>query len=123
MLDETFNMLTGAPVPYTQPPQGTFTANADISQGYLPFGVGWYRKRFALPASAKGQAVWLDFDGVMIRSQVYLNGKFLGNHSSGYTPFRFELDAGQLNWGEDNNNLLAVRADATSASDEWLVVR
>ena len=52
---------------------------------------------------------------------MYLNGKFLGNHSSGYTPFRFHLDATDINWGPDETNLLAVRADATGSSDNWEV--
>jgi beta-galactosidase len=88
-----------------------------ISQGYLPYGVAWYRKSFELPASAKGQAKYLDFDGVMISSQVWLNGYFLGNHSSGYTPFRFELRDTDLNWG--GKNILAVRADASALADAW----
>ncbi len=79
-----------------------------------------YRKRFTLPPSARGQAISLEFDGVMISSQVYLNGRFLGNHSSGYTPFRFNLSGADLRFGPGGTNLLAVRADATLASDQWL---
>ena len=76
--------------------EGNFSASNDISQGFLPFGVAWYRKAFSLPPSAKGMAKYLEFDGVMISSQVWLNGRFLGNHSGGYTPFRFGLNDADL---------------------------
>ena len=103
-------------VPHDFMVERNFTPSASISQGYLPFGVGWYRRHLVLPNADKGRAMWLDFDGVMISSQVYLNGRFLGNHTSGYTPFRFNLSETLLNW-DGAENVLAVRADATSASD------
>ena len=106
-------------VPHDFMVEGVFDASNDISQGYLPFGAAWYRKEFDLPPSAKGQAKYLDFDGVMISSQVWLNGIFLGNHSSGYTPFRFELRDLDLNWG--GKNVLAVRADASKPADAWQI--
>ena len=43
--------------------EGTFSANASEAQGYLPFGVGWYRRHLAVPAAAAGKAMWLDFAG------------------------------------------------------------
>jgi hypothetical protein len=106
-------------VPHDFMVEGQFDPGNDISQGFLPFGVGWYRKHFTLPPSSQGAAVskWLDFDGVMVSSMVYLNGRFLGNHSSGYTPFRFELFDEDINWSGDN--VLVVRADASKQADAW----
>eukprot|EP01043_Picozoa_sp_COSAG02_P059190 COSAG02_NODE_7499_length_2984_cov_4.055113_2_plen_564_part_00 len=99
--------------------EGNFSASNDISQGFLPFGAAWYRKDFSLPPSAKGQATYLEFDGVMVSNQVWLNGHFLGNHSSGYTPFRFRLNDTDLNWS--GKNILAVRADASKRADAWQI--
>ena len=87
-----------------------------MSHGYLPYGIGWYRKHFSVPASAAGMALFLEFDGVMVASEVYLNGVFLGGHASGYTPFAFALAADALAVGGDN--VLAVKADATNPDGE-----
>jgi beta-galactosidase len=48
--------------------------------GFLDAPTAWYRKTFTVPASAKGQRVSILFDGVYMNSDVYLNGKKLGNH-------------------------------------------
>src|SRR6476646_8551222 len=46
--------------------EGPFDPKLNPHEGALPdFGTGWYRKRFALPASAKGKHVWIEFDGAM----------------------------------------------------------
>src|SRR5689334_18613279 len=46
----------------------------------LSDSVAWYRKRFKLPASAKGQKIFLEFEGVRQAGEFYLNGKFIGMH-------------------------------------------
>ena len=54
--------------------------------GYLPFGIAWYRKHFTPPASLAGAtAMYIDFDGIQTKSQVWLNGVFLGSWDYGYT--------------------------------------
>jgi hypothetical protein len=53
-----------------------FTLDADSHRGYLPRGVGWYRKHFAVPW-AKGDTVQLHFEGVFHHAMVYLNGELL----------------------------------------------
>src|SRR5947209_5931931 len=78
--------------------------------GFLPAGVGWYRKHFTLPASASHRHVFIDFDGIMANSDVWINGFHLGHRPYGYVSFRYEL-TGQLNFGSDKQNVLAVRAD------------
>jgi beta-galactosidase len=79
--------------------------------GFLPAGVGWYRKQFTLPANYAQRRVFIDFDGVMANSDVWLNGFQLGHRPYGYVSFRYEL-TGHLNFG-NKPNLLAVRADNT----------
>ena len=53
--------------------------------------VSAYRRSLAIPASAHGKRVFVDFEGVMVASTVYCNGKKLGEYKGGYTPFSFEL--------------------------------
>ena len=58
-------------------------------------------------------AAWFDFDGVFRNSTVWLNGKMLGNHSSGYTSFRYGNVLPLLKTSPSSVNVLVVRADAT----------
>jgi beta-galactosidase len=78
--------------------------------GFLPAGVGWYRKRFTLPAEYARRRVFIDFDGVMANSDVWINGFHLGRRPYGYVSFRYELTA-HLSFGSGRQNILAVRAD------------
>src|SRR5215218_2129423 len=78
--------------------------------GYLPAGVGWYRKHFDVPAGHSNRRVFIDFDGVMANSDVWVNGHHLGRRPYGYIGFRYEL-TGHLNFGK--SNVVAVRADNT----------
>lgn len=71
-------------------------------------GAGWYRMRFPTPAGAAGNHVRLAFDAVFSRARVWLNGKLLGEHDGGYTPFEFDIGPLLL---PDQPNLLVVRAD------------
>lgn len=95
---------------------GAFDPNADGSHGFLPKGVGWYRKTFSLPKSDVGKSLWLDFDGVYRNSTVWLNGKELGKWPSGYMGFRYEI-SNAANFG--GQNTLVVRADARQNEGWW----
>ena len=77
---------------------------------FLPAGVGWYRKHFTLPADCAQRRVFIEFDGVMANSDVWINGVHLGKRPYGYVSFRYEL-TGHLNFGNNQANVLAVRAD------------
>ena len=86
--------------------------------------VSIYRRHFTLPADLRGRRVFVDFDGVMTASRVWLNGTLLGEYRGGYTPFSFEL-TDHLRWGgsggssgeEDGQNVLAVEVDSTERAD------
>jgi beta-galactosidase len=82
--------------------------------GYMPTGIGWYRKRFNAPTSWRGKAVTLVFDGVYQDSRVWLNGHLLGRRPYGYVPFYYEL-AEFLRPGEEN--VLAVRVDNSNQTN------
>ena len=76
--------------------------------------VSLYRRPFKLPAEAKGKRVFVDFEGVMTASTVWINGQKLGEYKGGYTPFSFELTS-HVNW--DGENLLAVDVDSSERPD------
>lgn len=81
--------------------------------GYFPDGISWYRKHFTLPADEAGRRVFIDFDGVMVDSDVWINGFHLGNRPYGYVSFEYEL-TGHLNFGPGGGNVLAVRSDTSA---------
>ncbi len=76
--------------------------------------VSTYRRRFRLPASARGKRVFVDFEGAMTASTVFINGVSLGEYKGGYTPFSFELTP-HLHF--DGENVLCVHLDSTERSD------
>jgi beta-galactosidase len=76
--------------------------------------VSIYRRRFKLPSEARGRQVFVDFEGAMTASTVWLNGQRLGEYKGGYTPFSFELTQ-HADW--DRENVLAVELDSTERKD------
>lgn len=75
--------------------------------GYLPTGIGWYRKHFNIASTGKGQQFRIEFDGVYMNSDVWINGQHLGKHPYGYTSFYYDLTP-FVNKGE---NIIAVKVD------------
>lgn len=78
------------------------------NSGYLPGGTGWYRKHFTIDPKDQGKIVNILFDGVMMASDVWINGKHLGFHPNGYFPFAYDLTPYLNPAGQQN--VLAVRA-------------
>jgi beta-galactosidase len=76
--------------------------------------VSVYRRHFKLPKGTRGRRVFVDFEGVMTASTVWLNGIRLGEYKGGYTPFSFELTS-HLDF--DSDNVLAVEVDSTERAD------
>ena len=77
--------------------------------GYLPTGIGWYRKSFRVQKDLRGQRVHVLFDGVYQRSEVWINGHSLGGRPYGYSSFSVDLSP-HLRYGKEEN-LIAVRVD------------
>lgn len=78
--------------------------------GFLPSGVSWYRKHFTVAEKDKAKRFFIEFDGVMGISDVWINGVHLGKRPSEYISFEYELTQ-HLNFGKDN--VIAVRADTS----------
>jgi beta-galactosidase len=76
--------------------------------GFLPAGIGWYRKHFTVAGDQINRRVFIDFDGVMANSDVWINGFHLGKRPYGYVSFEYEL-TGHIN--HDADNVIAVRVD------------
>jgi beta-galactosidase len=76
--------------------------------------VSVYRRRFRLPAEARGRRVFVDFEGVMTASTVWLNGVRLGEYKGGFTPFSFELTP-HIDF--DRDNVLVVEVDSNERPD------
>ena len=103
-------------IPHDYIVEGKYDPKANKGHGFLPVYPAWYRRHFSLAASDSGKAVWLDFEGVYRDAHVYLNGKLLGRHRGGYTPFRFDISK-SANFGGDN--VLAVYVDPTKFEGWW----
>ena len=58
---------------------------------YFPTGTGWYRKSFRLPSEARGRVAWLEFDGVHMNSDVWINGVHLDRRPNGYVSFAYDV--------------------------------
>jgi beta-galactosidase len=78
--------------------------------GFLPSGIAWYRKHFTLSKDLGDRRFFIDFEGVMENSEVWINGHFLGKRPYGYVSLSYEM-TGHLNVGGDN--VLAVKADTS----------
>jgi beta-galactosidase/beta-glucuronidase len=85
--------------------------------GYLPGGIGWYRKQLFIPEDRAGEKVFLYFEGVYNRSEVFINGELLGKRPNGYISFVYDATP-HIKYGEEN--LIAVRVDhSKSADSRW----
>ncbi len=76
--------------------------------------VSIYRRRIRLPESARGRRVFVDFEGVMTASTVWINGVRLGEYRGGFTPFSFELTH---HFDFERDNVLAVEVDSRERPD------
>jgi beta-galactosidase len=101
-------------VPHDWSIEGPFDQNATTTGrgGYLPAGIGWYRKHFTLPQSLSGRKVYIEFDGVMANSNVYINGVNLGQRPYGYVGFRYDITS-SVKFGTADN-VISVKCDNTS---------
>src|SRR5471030_1541904 len=84
-------------------PHSFSTPYFGMGQWYV--GYGWYRKYFNVPANWKGKRLFIEFEGAFRDAEVFVNGKSVGHHQSGYTGFSYEITAAATS----GKNVLAVR--------------
>lgn len=88
--------------------EGPFSKENASCTGYLPGGIGWYRKTFIVPDNERGRKIFIYFDGVYNNSEVWINGNYLGKRPNGYISFQYDLTP-YINFGKEN--LVAVKVD------------
>lgn len=88
-----------------------------FKNGYFPEGIGWYRKHFSIDASKTNKQFVIQFDGVYMNSEVWVNGQFCGRRPYGYATFQYDITS-MLKFG--NENVIAVRVDnSVPAASRW----
>jgi len=88
-----------------------------MSSGYLVGGTGWYRKSFNIKEVDKDKVAYLKFDGVYMNSDVWINGKHLGFHPYGYTPFYYNITSSLNPAGQAN--VVAIRVKNDGLNSRW----
>lgn len=86
------------------------------SVGFTLNGTAWYRKHFTLPGAQSNEQVRIQFDGIYMNANVWLNGQLLGNHPYGYTGFGYDLTK-HLRPGGDN--VIAVEVKNEGSNSRW----
>ncbi|WP_430809502.1 MULTISPECIES: sugar-binding domain-containing protein [unclassified Carboxylicivirga] len=105
-------------VPHDWSIEGEYNENnpAGIAGAFLPTGIGWYRKQLVIEDLKPDEKYFVEFDGVYMNSDVWINGHHLGNRPYGYISFSYDLTP-FLNEG---TNVIAVRVDHSKApSGRW----
>ena len=107
--DSTWRQLN---LPHDWSIEGIYSPDLASGTGYLPGGIGWYRKHFNYTPE-QGKKAYIYFEGVYNRSDVYLNGHHLGHRPSGYNSFMYDLTP----YLKEGENVLSVRADHSRYAD------
>lgn len=97
-------------VPHDWSIEGTFDRDEPSGRGggYLPTGIGWYRKQLDIPKEYTGKKIYVHFDGVMSNSTVYVNGIEVGSRAYGYSAFQYDITQYII---AGKRNVIAVRCD------------
>lgn len=104
-------------VPHDWSVKGQLSPTLASCTGYLPGGIAWYRKSINVPQSKSGEKVYLYFEGVYNRSEVFINGHSLGKRPNGYISFAYDATPYVKYGGE---NTISVRVDhSQSADSRW----
>lgn len=86
-------------------------------QGFLPGGIGWYRKTLFIPQNKCNERAFLYFEGIYNRSEVFVNGQSLGKRPNGYISFAYDITP-FLQYEKENS--IAIRVDhSQSADSRW----
>ncbi|SER66346.1 sugar-binding domain-containing protein [Pedobacter rhizosphaerae] len=94
-----------------------FSPTYASASGYLPGGIGWYSKQLNIAREDKGKKIYLYFEGVYNRSEVFVNGQSVGKRPNGYISFSYEISS-LLRYGQQNQ--ITVRVDhSLDADSRW----
>ncbi|MFC1764282.1 sulfatase-like hydrolase/transferase [Planctomycetota bacterium] len=97
--------------------EGNLSPTLSSCTGYLPGGIGWYRKTLDLSNLQADQKAYLYFEGVYNRSEVYINGQLVGKRPNGYISFMYDITPVIE---RSANNVVAVKVDhSLTADSRW----
>ena len=105
-------------VPHDWSIEGEYAENhpAGRAGAYLPTGIGWYRKSLDIKNLSKENRYFIEFDGVYMNSDVWINSHHLGNRPYGYIGFAYDLTP----FLKEGENTIAVKVDHSLApSGRW----
>jgi beta-galactosidase len=91
-------------------------AISQVNGGFTTGGTGWYRKSFTIPNEQRGKRVVIQFDGVYMNAELWLNGQWVGTHPYGYSSFWFDLTD---KIKTDAANVLAVKVRNEGENSRW----
>ena len=100
-------------LPHDWSVEHAFDESLEGATGYLPGGIGWYRKTFTVEEI--GSLTSILFDGVYNNASFWINGVSLGDHPYGYTPALFEISHAINTNGQPN--VIAVRVNHSHYGD------
>lgn len=101
-------------IPHDWSIESPFSEDWASATGYLPGGIGWYKKTFTADKRWAAKQVFIYFDGVYKNSEVWINGKYLGKRPNGFIPFQYEVTP-YLNY--KGVNTITVRVDHSEFAD------
>ena len=110
--------------PWVAPSAGEKADNSDAAaniksrlsaRGFKEIGTGWYKKTITPDAAKRGKRILLDFEGVMLTADVFLNGQRIGGTDYGYVGFEIDI-TNQLKYGQPNELLVKAETQDEKAS-------
>jgi len=108
--DWSIENLPGTESPFTP------TAIGQTGTGFTVSGIGWYRKIFRVEEKEKGNRFQIQFDGVYMNAEVWINGQSVGKHPYGYTGFQFDI-TDKIQFGQENT--IAVKVMNEGENSRW----
>jgi len=104
-------------LPHDWSVEGALNQSLASATGYLPGGIGWYRKTLDIPMVQKDKKIYIYFEGIYRNGEVFINGVSLGMRPNGYISYQYDLTP-HLRFGEKNS--LSDRVDhRKSADSRW----
>ena len=96
---------------YVNLPHSTTFYTPENKDAYL--GISWYRKHFTIDEALEGKKLFLTFEAVMQKADVYINGEHILTHEGGYVPFVIDI-SNLVNYGEEN--VIALKTDSRAST-------
>ncbi len=104
-------------LPHDWAVEGPFDPRANVSQGYRPRGIAWYRRYLRIDESERGRYIELQFDGIATHATIWVNGNIVHRNWSGYNASNIDITP-YLRYG-DVSNTIAIRVDAEQMEGWW----